>query len=69
VERSPVVSSDLLSVGYSDEGQVLEVEFVKGGVYQYYGVPRSEYENLLTAPSIGRFFNANIKKSYPYAKQ
>lgn len=68
MERIPVSSSNLASVGYDADSQTLEIEFHNGGVYQYAGVPESEYEGLMGAESQGRYFHANIKNSYPYSK-
>ncbi len=68
MERTPVTSADLCSVGYDEESMTLEIEFKKGAVYQYNGVPREEYQNLMSAPSHGRYFNANIKNRYSYMK-
>jgi hypothetical protein len=67
MERVPVSSSNLISVGYEPSSEILEVEF-KGGVYQYYNVPQFMHEELMQAPSIGIFFNANIKNAYACAK-
>ena len=53
MEREPVESSALASVGYDRD--VLEVEFVNGSVYQYVGVPVWVYEALMMAQSYGRF--------------
>ncbi len=68
MERTSVSSSDLVSVGYDNESSTLEVEFKKGSVYQYSGVPQEDYLNLMSAPSHGRYFNANIKNRYPYVR-
>jgi len=69
MERQPVSSGDLSSVGYEEENQMLEIEFVKGGIYQYYGVPVDIYEGLMNAGSKGSYFHQNIKKSgYSYTK-
>lgn len=62
MERQPVSSSDLLSVGYEEENQILEIEFIKGGIYQYYGVSIDIYDGLMNAGSKGSYFNQNIKK-------
>lgn len=53
MERIPVSSSNLASVGYQDG--ILEVAFKSGSVYQYTGVPESVYEALMSAPSHGKF--------------
>lgn len=64
MERIPVSSSNLASVGYQDG--ILEVAFKSGSVYQYTGVPESVYEALMSAPSHGKFFAAYIRNNYPY---
>ena len=69
IERAPVTSSSLASVGYHGETRTLEIEFTNGGVYQYYGVPADEHDELLEAASQGQHFDVNIKKgAYSYVK-
>lgn len=63
--RTRVASSVVASVGYDDEASALEVEFVGGRLYRYYLVPRQVYEQMVTAESTGRFFNACIRSNYP----
>lgn len=66
MERQPVSSSNLASVGYDPDSETLEVEFVStGNVYEYYNVPQFMYDRLLEASSIGQFFNAEIRNAYP----
>ena len=67
MEREPVTSSNVVSVGYDAPSETLEVEF-KNGVYQYYNVPQPIYEQMMTAESVGRFLNVYIKPVYPCAK-
>lgn len=66
MERTPVTSSNIRAIGY--EPETLEVEFNSGSVYQYHGVPASEHDAIMNAESKGKYFNANIKNSYPYTK-
>lgn len=66
--RQAVQSSSLAAVGYDHESQTLEVEFRHGGSYQYFQVPLSTYEALITAPSKGRFFATEIRSRFPYAR-
>ena len=66
MERKPVDSSALASVGY--DRSVLEVEFVNGSVYQYVGVPLQVYEALMMAQSHGQFFNEHIRDRYHYVR-
>jgi hypothetical protein len=65
MERVAVSSSNLASVGYEPGSETLEVEFKKTGkVYQYYNVPDFMHERLMQAPSVGTFFNAEIRDAY-----
>ncbi len=69
MERVPVESSDLASVGYNTEAAILEIEFHSGGIYQYSGVPQDIHRGLMNAGSKGRYFHQNIKNAgYPYTK-
>jgi KTSC domain-containing protein len=66
VDRIPVDSTNIISAGYDPATKTLELEFVKGNIYQYFGVPRSIYEGLMAADSKGAFVNTEIKGSYDY---
>jgi DNA helicase HerA-like ATPase len=68
VEREPVVSESISSIGYDAESETLEVEFSRGHVYQYYNVPPGEYDALTSGGSIGKYFAANIRNAYQYAR-
>lgn len=67
MERLPVESSTAVSVGYDGEGQTLEIEF-KNGVYQYYNVPQPIFDQMMSCESVGKFFNAYIKPTYPCSR-
>jgi len=65
MEREAVSSSNLASVGYNPDSETLEVEFAKTGkVYEYYNVPQFMFDRLMAAPSVGIFFNAEIRNAY-----
>jgi hypothetical protein len=64
MRRRPVDSSVLLSVGYDPERQILEVELATRRVYRYYPVPELVHRRLLQAPSVGQYFNAEIRDHY-----
>ena len=66
--KQRTASSNLESVGYDDRTQTLEVQFVNGRIYQYYGVPSNMHEQLMQAPSKGRFFNTYIRNSYAFSR-
>ena len=68
MERITVISSNISALGYDPETQILEVEFLNGSVYEYSGIPSSEYDGLMNSDSKGKYFNANIKTIYPVAK-
>ena len=68
MEREPVNSSNLVSVGYDPASETLEIEFRESGVYEYYNVPQFMFERMMEAGSIGTFFNSEIKNSYAWAK-
>lgn len=68
MERYNVASSNIRSVGYDSQSQTLEVEFLTGTVYQYYGVPENMYEQMMKEQSKGRFLNTYIKNQYPYSR-
>jgi hypothetical protein len=62
MDRDYVSSSNLRSVGYDPEDEILEIEFHSGSIYQYFNVPEYRYEGLMNASSKGSYFDAYIKK-------
>ncbi len=67
-EMHPVSSSNIASVGYDPDNQMVFVQFLNGSIYAYKGVIESEFENLRTAASVGSYLNRNYKNIYPYEK-
>ena len=68
IERQPVVSSDIASIGYDEATQTLEIEFRATGVYRYFSVPHAVRDSLLATPSPGKYFLQNIKGKYAWEK-
>ena len=69
MERAPVSSSMIRSIGYDPDTRSLEIEFIKGGsVWLYSEFPPEEYEALQGADSAGKFFLSRIKGKYPETK-
>lgn len=68
MKRIPVASSNVASVGYDPNSQILEVEFKNNAIYHYFDVPQHIYEGLLSAESVGKFLHANVKGIYRYAR-
>ena len=64
--REPVSSRSIAAIGYDDDAEILEVEFVSGSVYRYRGVSQDVFEDFRRAPSKGIFFNRHIKEAYPW---
>ncbi len=68
MNRDPVASSNLVSVGYDMDSETLEIEFANGTVYQYYNVAQGVYDEFMASPSLGSFLNAYIRNAYPYSR-
>lgn len=68
MEREPVTSSNIVSIGYDSVTETLEVEFATTGTYQYYNVPETIHQQFMEADSKGTFLNAHIRNAYPYSR-
>jgi hypothetical protein len=68
MERTPLQSSNLTSIGYDAKSNTLEVEFLNGSLYQYFDVPENVYEGLINAVSHGQFLNQVVKGNFRYAR-
>ena len=68
MQRQPVESACIASVGYDANSLTLEVQFNKGTVYQYLGVPPSTHTSLVTAASIGKYLNSQIKGRHAFQR-
>jgi hypothetical protein len=68
MNRQPVNSSTISSVGYDASTLTLEVEFHNGQIYQYFDVPENVYQELTTASSPGAYLASNIKGIYRFAR-
>ncbi|MCY4474000.1 MAG: KTSC domain-containing protein [Chloroflexi bacterium] len=65
MNREPVVSDNIRSIGYDEITNVLEIEFRSGGVYQYSDVHQSIHAALMNASSKGSYFHRHIRDRYP----
>ena len=65
MERKPVDSSMLASVGYDPSTQTLEMEFTDGAIWQYLNVPELEYTRLIGSSSLGSYARGLIIGQYP----
>jgi hypothetical protein len=61
------VTSDVIhAIGYDNETSVLEIIFNGGAIYQYRGVPRQVFEELMRAESKGAYFQNNIRDEFEF---
>ena len=65
MEREPVSSSTILSIGYEFGSQTLEVEFKHGGIYQYDNVPETVYQQFMDSTSKGSFITRTYGMRFP----
>lgn len=68
MERKPVTSSNVKSVGYDPETKRLHVEFKGGGVYEYSDVSQEKYDAMMKADSIGGHVHKHIKGAHSHKK-
>ena len=66
MDRQRVSSSNISSIGYDINFNILEIEFHDGSIYQYHGVGKSAYNSLMSAASHGSYFSNFIKDRYSY---
>jgi lysyl-tRNA synthetase class 2 len=59
-------SSVICSFAYDPLSKALDVEFVSGRRYRYFGVPEGIASRFRSAFSKGRFFNARIRDDNPF---
>lgn len=53
---------------FQHKGLLLEVTFLDGTTYEYFGVPKSIYIKLINSPKQYRFAKRSIFNTYPYRK-
>lgn len=68
MERTPVISTNIKSLGYEASTKTLEVEFNSDAIYQYVGVPEAVFMDLMRASSHGSFLNRHVRGQYEYVR-
>ncbi len=68
MQREPVVSSNIRTIGYEEATQTLEIEFLNSSIYQYYNVPQNIYSEMMKADSKGKFLHFYINNAYPCSR-
>jgi len=64
MERKPVVSGNIKTVGYDEAEMLLEIEFSSNAIYRYSNVPKDIYEAFVGAESLGRYFQMAIRANF-----
>jgi len=68
MERTKVISSNVMSIGHDNITEILEVEFKGEVLYHYHNVPEDVFNTLLMAESVGKMLNLIVKGRYNYTK-
>lgn len=74
IELKPVTSSQISHVGYHSESQTLAIRFFprgeqkQGAIYHYLEVPEETASALRNAPSVGKYFGANVLSAFKGVK-
>ena len=68
VVMTPINSSNVESLGYDEQNQIVHVRFLNGTLYIYKDVPKYEFEGLLNAASVGSYLHRNFKNVYAYER-
>ena len=59
-----VTSSNIHSIGHDLDGMTARIQFTNGSTYDYAGVTADDFQELLSAPSVGQHFNRVFKPRY-----
>jgi curved DNA-binding protein CbpA len=53
-------------VDFEYKAEILQIKFLDGSSYEYFGVPKAIYVKLVNAPAPGRFARRHIYNSFAY---
>ena len=67
-QRVLVESSCVSAIAFSIEKNILHIEFRNGLAYEYFDVPSSLHQDLLSAPSKGAFVTRFIRGRFPFRR-
>ena len=62
-------SKAIKSFDYDSKKQILRVEFGDGSVYKYHEVPESVYKGMKDNPSVGQYFNGEIRDKFGFDRE
>lgn len=72
INWTDVESSNIAAMAHEEETGKMLVKFKAGTVYEYHNVPRSIYDDVVSAASVGCTFNQLIKSQpavYPFEQR
>lgn len=64
IERYPVLSDELNSVGYDHQSTILEIEFKNGDLNKYFCVSELLYCELMNTDCKSAFFHEKIENNF-----
>jgi hypothetical protein len=65
----PEFTQTITTAGISDfdyKDETLQVNFLDGNSYEWFGVPKALYVKMINTPALGRFARRHIYSSFPY---
>lgn len=68
MQRIPVNTDEIRSIGYDVLTERLEVEFRRGDVYEFYQVPQVRYELLVHSGMVDQYFHRYIRDRYQFLR-
>ena len=68
MHRFPIPSTEITQVGYQEDSETLEIQFVKGGVYQFFNVPSKVFDEFMSAPSKEGYYHSKIGERFPCSR-
>jgi len=64
MDRTPVQSTAIRSIVYDSTEKTLDVEFLNGRVYRYFGVHEFLYRGFMLAGAKGNYFKTRINNRF-----
>ncbi len=75
IERVHVESSNVKSLGYNDDRQIMALEMLDGIIYYYLDIPKIHFDEMIRCnkegigiSSIGSYLHRNVKGNYRYVR-
>ena len=63
MDYQQVSSSSIAAIAYRASTSTLRIRFQRGNEYSYSSVPENVFHELLSADSIGQYFNVRIRNA------